>query len=61
MKIKEYNAVSINNDQQECLSVLTESEKQLSKYFKRTTTPGKGNKSVAVLFSKDLQRLIGVI
>lgn len=58
MKLKEYNAVSTNNDQQECLSVLTESEKQLSKYFKRIITLGKGNKSVAVLFSKDLQRLI---
>ncbi|XP_074026088.1 uncharacterized protein isoform X2 [Leptinotarsa decemlineata] len=50
---------SINSiDQEECERALTESEKVLTKYYKRVVTGGKGSRPVAILFPVHLQSFI---
>ncbi|KAI4465997.1 hypothetical protein MML48_3g00004720 [Holotrichia oblita] len=62
MKLETYNTSQTNIDQTECLNViLSESDKELTRYFKRVVTVGKGSKPVAVLFPKPVQDYINVL
>lgn len=61
LTVKTYNQKSSENQQEEFLKSLSESEKALSKKFKRVITQGKGSKPVAILFSKDMQEYIKVL
>ncbi|XP_060520468.1 uncharacterized protein LOC132698436 [Cylas formicarius] len=53
------NFSSINQD--ECLNALTESEKILTKNYKRVVTGGKGNRPVIILFPRDIQDYINLM
>ncbi|KAK4882271.1 hypothetical protein RN001_005590 [Aquatica leii] len=61
LKVKTYNAEISINQQEEFLESLSESEKVLTKNFKRVITGGKGSKPVAILFPKDTQKYINVM
>lgn len=55
IKLDSYKQSATNNNQEECVNVLSESEKLLSTHFKRILTIGKGSKSIPVLFPKNVQ------
>lgn len=50
---------SIN--QEECFQALTDSEKELTKFYKRVVTGGKGSRQIVILFPRNLQDLINVM
>ncbi|CAH1380921.1 unnamed protein product, partial [Tenebrio molitor] len=52
-KLESYNRISTSTNQEECLNSLNETEKELSKHFKRITTVGKGSRSVPILFQNN--------
>lgn len=60
-KLESYNRNLTSNNQEECLNAITESEKELSKHFKRIVTVGKGSKAVPILFSKSVQDYIDTL
>jgi hypothetical protein len=53
------NFSSIN--QEECMNALTESEKVLTKHYKRVVTGGKGSRAVVILFPQSIQNYINRI
>ncbi|KAJ8937703.1 hypothetical protein NQ314_011759, partial [Rhamnusium bicolor] len=55
-KIELYN--SATNKQEDCLNILTEGEREITKHFKRILTVGKGSRAVAILFPKKIQNYI---
>ncbi|KAK9873494.1 hypothetical protein WA026_022906 [Henosepilachna vigintioctopunctata] len=50
LKMNTYSQSSKEDDLQECLDILTDTEKELRKNFKRVVTLGKGSKPVPILF-----------
>lgn len=58
IKVNEYTQSEFGRNQEECLNVLSESEKMLSVHFKRIITIGKGSKSIPILFPKNIQLYI---
>lgn len=58
IKLDEYTKNATSVSQEECLNILTDSEKELSKHFKRIISIGKGSRSVPILFSKKNQEYI---
>lgn len=61
LTVKTYNSDMVDNQQEEFLNSLTESEKILTKTFKRVVTGGKGSKPVAILFPKSIQKYIEIL
>ncbi|XP_050314971.1 uncharacterized protein LOC126749344 [Anthonomus grandis grandis] len=61
LKVENYIDVSMQNVQEEFLQALSESEKILTKSFKRVVTLGKGSKPIPLLFSTTIQELINVL
>lgn len=61
LTLKAYNYTQSQTTQEEFLLALSESEKTLTKTFKRVVTSGKGSKPVPLLFSKNMQTLIEVL
>ncbi|KAG5863208.1 hypothetical protein JTB14_038451 [Gonioctena quinquepunctata] len=61
IKLDSYIDSSTTRDQEECINVLTESEKLLSAHFKRIVSIGKGSKSIPILFPKNVQAYIEVL
>ncbi|XP_074031301.1 uncharacterized protein isoform X2 [Leptinotarsa decemlineata] len=57
-KLTTYTESANSINQEECEKALTESEKILTKYYKRIVTGGKGSKPVAILFPPYLQTFI---
>lgn len=57
IKIETYNK-DTTSMQENCLNILTETEKQLTQHFKRVVTIGKGSKAVPILFPKKIQKFI---
>ncbi|XP_045468274.1 uncharacterized protein LOC123676438 isoform X3 [Harmonia axyridis] len=57
-KIETYTKNHGNND---CLDILSESEKQITKFFKRIVTIGKGSRAVPLLFPKKIQEYIEIL
>ncbi|KAF5278702.1 hypothetical protein FQR65_LT15590 [Abscondita terminalis] len=60
-KLESYTKDSTTNTQEECFNVLSESEKELSKHFKRIITVEKGSRSVPILFSKHVQQCMDTL
>lgn len=58
IKFDSYTQTSLGRNQEECLKVLSESEKMLSLHFKRIVTIGKGSKTIPILFPKTVQGYI---
>lgn len=58
VKLEEYTKNISTVNQEECLNTLSDSEKELSKHFKRIISIGKGSRSVPILFSKKIQEYI---
>ncbi len=56
MSVVEYKADTSTRNMTECLESLTESEKQLSKYYKRVITAGKLSRSVVVLIPQNMEK-----
>lgn len=61
LKLTTYELPPVNTSDKECLDVLNESEKQLSKNFKRVISIGKGSKPVPILFPKKIQEYIKIM
>ncbi|XP_044765585.1 uncharacterized protein LOC123321865 [Coccinella septempunctata] len=57
-KVDTYNKDFEYND---CLDILTESEKEMTKFFKRIVTIGKGSRAVPLLFPKKIQYYIDIL
>lgn len=57
----EFYINSRNNVQENCLNLLTESEKKLTKYFKRIISIGKGSKAIPILFPKKIQAYVELL
>lgn len=53
------NFTSLN--QQKFLASLSESEKELTKYYKRIVTGGKGGRQIVILFPPNLQNFMDII
>lgn len=58
---KTYTSNVLDTQHEEVLETLTESEKVLTKSFKRVVTGGKGTKPVAILFPRSLQKYIEIL
>lgn len=58
IKMTAYNSTSETHD---CFSFLTESEKEITKNFKRIVTIGKGNKAVPILFPTKTQQYLELV
>ncbi|CAG9814234.1 unnamed protein product [Phaedon cochleariae] len=56
-----YKECTNSRNQEECINVLSESEKLLSAHFKRIVSIGKGSKSIPILFPKNVQTYIEVL
>ncbi|KAB0804413.1 hypothetical protein PPYR_01383 [Photinus pyralis] len=56
--LKTYTDHRVGLNQEECINALSESEKALTKYYKRIVTGGKGSRPIAVLFPLNLQTYI---
>ncbi|KAG5863590.1 hypothetical protein JTB14_029202 [Gonioctena quinquepunctata] len=61
IKLDSYIDSSTTRDQEECINVLTESEKLLSAHFERIVSIGKGSKSIPILFPNNVQAYIEVL
>ncbi|KAF2889874.1 hypothetical protein ILUMI_16299, partial [Ignelater luminosus] len=48
-------------NQEECLNSLSESEKVLTKHYKRVVTEGKGSRPIVILFPQSLQDYMNII
>lgn len=57
-KIETYNK---SHESSDCLDVLNEAEKQITKYFKRVVTIGKGSRAVPLLFPRKIQNYIEIL
>lgn len=56
--LKTYTTHKATNNQEECESALSETEKVLTKHYKRLVTGGKGCKPTAILLPRQLQEYI---
>ncbi|KAI4455567.1 hypothetical protein MML48_9g00005867 [Holotrichia oblita] len=56
-----YQQNSSSTNQEECMNALTESEKFLTRYYKRLVTGGKGSRPVVILFPGNIQQYINKI
>nr|CAI5819408.1 unnamed protein product [Callosobruchus analis] len=61
LTLQRYISAPSQNTQEEFIEALSESEKALTKSFKRVVTEGNGSKPVPILFSKTMQQLIDVL
>ncbi|CAH0561692.1 unnamed protein product [Brassicogethes aeneus] len=61
LKLDRYSQTVPQNQQEEFLSSLSETEKMFSKTFKRIVTEGKGSKPIAILFPTYIQKFIEVL
>ncbi|KAJ8937501.1 hypothetical protein NQ314_011815 [Rhamnusium bicolor] len=60
MKLRSYESV-VNSNKEDCLNILTDAEKELTKHFKRVITVGKGSKPVPILFPKRVQEFVDMM
>ncbi|KAJ8933113.1 hypothetical protein NQ314_014208 [Rhamnusium bicolor] len=60
MKLQSYESV-VNSNKEDCLNILTDAEKELTKHFKRVITVGKGSKPVSILFPKRVQEFVDMM
>lgn len=56
MTVAEYRTDTSTVNQQECLEALTESERQLTKFYKRVVTAGKLSRSVVILIPQNMEK-----
>lgn len=61
LTVSVYNSITTQTQQEEFINRLTESEKILTRNFKRVFTLGKGSKLVPILFSRNLQDIINTL
>lgn len=61
LDIQTYERSSLNINQEECFSSLSDLEKSMSKFFKRVVVLGKGSKPVPILFTKQMQTYIEML
>lgn len=61
LKLNRYNETVFQNQQDEFLDSLSNTEKILLNKFRRVITEGKGSKPVPILFPIDLQKFIEVL
>lgn len=61
LTIASYENSNYSLNQEECLSSLSELEKNMSASFKRVVVFGKGSKPVPILFTKLMQRYVNMI
>lgn len=59
-KLESYQS-SDSKEEQNCINVLSDAEKELTKNFKRIVTIGKGSKPVPLLFPKKIQEYIDLL
>lgn len=60
-KLQTYLTYPASHNQDEFLSSLSTSEKELTKHYKRIVTGGKGSKPIVILFPFHLQNLVNLI
>ncbi|XP_074039978.1 uncharacterized protein isoform X2 [Leptinotarsa decemlineata] len=61
IKLDSYKESTTSRNQEECINVLSESEKLLSVHFKRIVSIGKGSKSIPIVFPKNIQTYIEIL
>lgn len=61
LEIESFQKTFSTKIQEECLSALTEVEKNMSSFFKRVVVFGKGSKPVPILFTRKMQEYVEIL